>query len=181
MAKRFNIQQLRKDFEEFDRIAQDSIKAVIQSSADIIVANAKRRAPANLGKLRQSIGKEEKKEGFEATVFVGEKYGVYVEFGTKTKVEVPPELQNLAAQFKGGGGKLEEMKTAIRDWVIQKRISTAQADNLDSIVFFITRAILKNGVKPQPYFWPAFVEERPNIPVKIDKILQREAKKFNDK
>lgn len=179
MAKsRYNIDRLRKKFEEFEEIAKQDIKAVLDSSAQIIVNNAKRKAPANYGKLRQSIGKEAKKQGFEQVIYAGEKYAPFIEFGSKLQVQIPAGFEDLAIQFKGyKSGNFDEFLENIKDWVRAKGI--ASGDDLDSASYLIAMSILKKGIKPQPFLIPSFVEERPKIPEKIDKILQRSAKDFN--
>lgn len=179
MAKsRYNIDRLRKKFSEFEKIATEDIKAVLDSSAQIIVNNAKRKAPANYGKLRQSIGKETKNQGFKQVIFVGEIYGVFQEFGTGIYVKVPTELQDIALQFKGyKSGNFDQFLENIKEWARIKGIGNGE--NLDNVAYLIAMSILKKGLKPRPYLWPAFVEERPKIPEKIDKILQRSAREFN--
>ena len=194
MAKsRYNIERLRKKFAEFDNIAKEDIKTVLSSSANIIVNNAKRKAPANYGKLKQSIGNEAKKEGLEQVVYVGETYGVFVEFGTKTYVKVPIGFESIAMKFKGyKSGDLDEFLENIRAWAKKKGIGSSYSiksknrvnnkysrNNEDAAAFMIAMTILRKGIKPQPFIIPAFIKERDKIPKKMDKMLKRSARNFN--
>lgn len=179
MAKsRYNIDRLRKKFKEFEEIAKEDIKAILSSSAQIIVNNAKRKAPSNYGKLRQSIGSETKNQGFEQVVYAGEKYAPMVEFGTKLQVKIPSGFESMALQFKGyKSGNFTEFLENIKEWVRIKGIATG--DDIDRASYLIAMSILKKGIRAQPFLIPAFIEERPKIPEKMDKILQRSAKEFN--
>lgn len=183
MAKsRYNIDRLRKKFKEFEEIAKQDIKAVLDSSAQIIVNNAKRNAPANYGKLRQSIGKETKEQGFRQVIFVGEEYAPFLEFGTGPRVEIPIGFQDLASQFIGGKhlknkGSFDQFLENILQWVLHKKIATPK--QAKSVAYLIAMSLLKKGQKARPFLIPAFVDERPKIPEKMDKILQRSAREFN--
>lgn len=92
-------------------------------------------------------------------------YSAYIEWGTKTKVSVPADLTDYAAQFKGRGtGDYYEFLNSILDWV--KRHNLAQITNsytgkkstkkndlilvAQTIAFFI----MKYGIRPQPFFFP---------------------------
>jgi len=194
---RYNIERLRKKFSEFDKIAKEDIKVILSSSAQIIVVSAKRKAPDNFGKLRQSIGREPKKEGFQQVIFANGSniapYAPFLEFGTKMYVKVPIELQSEAIKFKGyKSGSFDDFLDSIKIWVekkgfastysIKTRNKTSSVDsraNVDRAAYMIAMSILKRGIKPRPYLWPAFVEERDKIPEKMDKMLQRSARNFN--
>lgn len=147
--------------------------AIIQSTADQITAEAKINAPKNLGKLAQSIIKQSQNEGLRATVEVGEVYGVFVEFGTGAQVEVPAELQDIASQYKGyKSGDFDEFLKEIKAWCKQKGIEEEAA-------YPIAVSILKKGLKPQPFLWPAYVKHRNELVPKLKKALERLTVKYN--
>ena len=78
------------------------VQATVENGAKNYVALAKRAAPVDLGLLRNSISYYPiAKSTYE--VVSAARYSPYLEFGTITKVSVPTELVNYAAQFKGGG------------------------------------------------------------------------------
>lgn len=142
-------------------------KSVIQSQADFMVADAKRRAPADLGALRQSIGKDSINNGFIAAIFANAPYAAYVEFGTGAKVDVPAEMADIAAKFRGrGNGSFEQFKTAIKDWMQRKGIDQKYA-------YVIMMQILHDGLRPQPFFYPAFQKMRADLPKKLRLAFER--------
>lgn len=165
------VRQLNDFGQEGERMA----KAIVQSTADRVVLEAKRLAPANLGKLRQSIGKEEEAKGFVARIYAGERYSAYVEFGTGTYVNVPSELQALAIQYKGQkNGNFEQFLQAIRDWCRNKGIE-------EKASWVIAMSILRKGVRPQPFLYPAYVEGRKRLIQDIRKGLNVLVNKYNRK
>lgn len=91
-----------------DEIKED-VKADIRDAADSIVMDAGNSAPVDLGYLKNSINNSPKSGGLNYVVRVGAKYAPYVEFGTGTEVEVPNELTQYAAQFKGAGKRAVNM------------------------------------------------------------------------
>lgn len=176
-SKITGLDKLIRQLEQLGVEGTQMAKAVVQSTADSVVEQAKRNAPANLGKLRQSIGKAEEAQGFVARVFVAEKYAIYVEVGTGTHVQVPAELQSIAIQYKGkGGGSFEEFLQAIKDWVKQKGIGDPE-----KIAYPIAMSILRKGIRPQPFLYPAYVEGRKKLVVTMKKALSVLVKKYNSK
>lgn len=85
--------------------ASKDIEAVTEQVARNIEKNAKINAPANFGKLGQSIQAVK----VDNTTWIIEAGGViapyapFVEFGTGGLVEVPTELKEQAIKFKGKG------------------------------------------------------------------------------
>ena len=193
---RYDIKALRRKFKEFDIQANRDIAMIIDEGSRDIVNLAKKKAPADNGKLIQSIGYEIKDNGMRSDIFAGGSnapYAPYVELGTKLHVKIPTGFEDLASQYKGkGNGDLDEFFQNIREWVKRKNIggtysiktkkattSKASSENIDRAAWFIAMSILKKGIKPQPFLIPAFLGERDKIPVNIDKFLQRSAKEFN--
>lgn len=83
--------------------AKREIKTVTEATGRLMEAEAKRRAPVDTGKLRQSITYEPIKGGFGAGLSANVAYWAYVEFGTGGLVEIPDEFAELASGFKGKG------------------------------------------------------------------------------
>lgn len=83
---------------------ENKIEAIIQDNSLQLVRSAKRFAPVDTGELRQSINAARKGE-LNWRVYVSAKHGPFIEFGTGGLVRVPPELIDLALQFKGRGVK----------------------------------------------------------------------------
>ena len=95
------ISNLRK----YGKEAEKDIEGVTELVARIIEGYAKAEAPANFGKLGQSI-KAVKEDKTHWKVEAGgtiAHYAPFVEFGTGGLVEVPEEMKEIAIKFKGKG------------------------------------------------------------------------------
>jgi hypothetical protein len=84
--------------------AEQLIAGITMVTAQKMEEKAKIMAPANFGKLGQSIN------SFKVTetsykVVAGAPYAAYVEFGTGGLVSVPAELKDIAITWKGKGIK----------------------------------------------------------------------------
>lgn len=128
---------------EAPKAVQSEIARVIKDAADVWEGKAKASAPTDQGRLKQSITNNAIPGGYE--VFVNVDYAPYMEWGTKTKVNVPVELKGYASQFKGrkGGG---QAKRAIYDWC--KRVGVPPER-----WWLVYVHIMRYGVKPQPFFF----------------------------
>jgi HK97 gp10 family phage protein len=169
---KFKLEGMQKAIRELDKWEENKklkIANQFNSSAMAIVKGAKMKAPVNQGRLRSDIQSDitRSKMGtvVSAGVFNTVAYAPYVEFGTKGKVNVPEELQDYAKTFQGKtGGTFDQLLENIGDWAKKKGID-------EGLVFPIARKIAREGVKPQPYLFPAFEEERPKLIKKLEEIL----------
>lgn len=108
MTQAYKVNGLKELQDKLKKLSGDiktEIINAIEDAADTIVIKAVERVPVDLGVLKQSIGNEPKNGGLNYIIFVGAEYAPYIEFGTGVSVEVPPELQDYALQFKGAGNK----------------------------------------------------------------------------
>lgn len=145
---------------------------------------AQNLAPVDEGHLRSSISP--KVEGLIGSVTVNDDIGPFLEFGTKALAEayvntLPQDWREMAATFKGeGGGDYYDYLNAILDWVMRKGIANrysvktrqkididlvspkksklAEDDRsrLENAAYLIARKIMKVGIKPHPYLFPAY-------------------------
>lgn len=178
------LDRLLKKFDALPVKMAKEIDYAIDDTCKQVVLKAKQAAPVNFGLLRQSIGYNKTKTGtFE--IFVNARYAPFVEFGTRGKVQVPSELQGYAMQFKGGEkmGDYYDFLNAILDWVKKQgfaqitnsytgRKSTKKADLL-MVAEAVAWSILKNGIKPHPFFFPAWFSERPKLGRAIKEVLRK--------
>ena len=102
------IKGLKKLLKKLNLPPQD-IDKIVQANGSEMAQTARRLAPIDTGKLRQSIRKR-KVEQFAAEVTAGAPYAPYMEFGTGGLVEVPPELAEVAIKFKGRGIKRVDIR-----------------------------------------------------------------------
>lgn len=139
------------------------------------VANeAKRLAPVDEGRLRQSIFFT--KENLSVSVTANVDYAAFIEFGTKKfaasyVATLPQTWQQYAATFKGGkgGGGFTKFFYTILQWVQRKGIATtfsvktrkrsnskANIQNEYNVAYAIALNILREGIRPHPFLIPAY-------------------------
>lgn len=109
-----------------EKVPQQTKVITAKSGLDL-QRRAKKDAPVDTGKLRQSINYESQDEGFTAVVTAGgaiAPYAPYVEFGTGGLVEVPDGWEGIAAEFKGEGKRTINLKPQpylIPNWSVVSR------------------------------------------------------------
>jgi hypothetical protein len=158
-----------KDVENFYRSlnknSQAAMKIEITDMAQKVKADMQRDAPVDVARLKNSISYEQK--GLSVEFVAQTDYAAYMEFGTKKKVNVPSWVGGYAAQFKGKGAGGTDSFLAISNWVKNKGIAAtysiktqkktkrnkAQIDRENAAAKSIWWHIMKNGVKPHPFFF----------------------------
>lgn len=157
---------------DINRIVKDSeqqIKIALVDFGTKVEMDAKRDAPADEGKLRNSINTVYKNGQVAITVTAD--YAAYMEFGTrkfaaKYVATLPQEWKTYAATFKGGtGGGFERFIKAIMAWVKRKGID-------DKAAYPIALKILREGVRPQPFLYPAVKKHTPELQKDIQNIFK---------
>lgn len=105
MSKVTGAQALINKLKAFSSDVERFVIDETEAAGRDIEADAKRNAPVDLGKLRQSINYQKGDNGFKAFVFVNVPYAAYQEFGTGGMVNVPPEMKEIAEYYRGKGVK----------------------------------------------------------------------------
>ena len=101
------LNEVISNLRNYGKEAEKDIEAVTEMTARKIESYAKAEAPANFGKLGQSIKAVEQDKthwNIEAGGVLAP-YAPFVEFGTGGLVDVPNELKEVAIKFKGKGIK----------------------------------------------------------------------------
>jgi HK97 gp10 family phage protein len=107
----FNKQSLNafyKYLKNLEDDVADYVRAEVEDSMLAIESEAANNVAVNTGALKNSIQSmpiKVSKNQITGGVEVGAAYAPYVEFGTGTRVKVPSELSDFAAQYKGDGIK----------------------------------------------------------------------------
>jgi HK97 gp10 family phage protein len=173
---KIDITRLLKQIDSFGDDAKRMAVSITNVTAESIVADAKKKAPVNFGQLRLSIGKTNATiQSNRSLIFSNAPYSAYVEFGTGAKVKIPAGFEKLASEFKGKkGGNFDNFLDSIRDWCKKKGID-------EKLAYIIAVSILKKGLKPQPYFIPAYLLGVNSYAKKLTKSLEIETKKYNAK
>ena len=96
-------QELIKKLKNYGKDAEDKIESITAITAQEIATDAASNAPANYGKLRQSINASKENKMLYNVNVNAVPIGAYVEFGTGAKVDVPDEWKDLAWQFYVNG------------------------------------------------------------------------------
>jgi HK97 gp10 family phage protein len=107
----FNKQSLNafyKYLKNLEDDVADYVRAEVEDSMLAIESEAANKVAVDTGALKNSIQSmpiKISKNQITGGVEVGAAYAPYVEFGTGTRVKVPSELSDFAAQYKGDGVK----------------------------------------------------------------------------
>lgn len=190
MAKTIEIQGLNKLLSKLDKVPDTMRREVgreLRDGVDTAVNLSRRMAPKDEGQLSRGIQRVDIDPlDYEFVSLSG--YSAYMEFGTKSRFSAPAEVANFAAQFKQQGPKIgfKNLFLIIKDWVKRKGIAgrfsvktrrrvggKSQQDAEDSAAAFaITISILRKGVHPHPFFFPAFFEVRGKIIKNVEAVLK---------
>lgn len=166
MAKIKGLDQAYRQLQDLRRKSVNAGKKGALTLAKLIAQDAQAGVPVDLGMLKASIGTAELENG--AVVYVGEAYGAFQEFGTGIYVSVPPELAEEAQKFKGyKAGNSSDFIEEIRAWCVRHGIDERAA-------YPIAMSILRKGLKPQPYFYPAIQKNKD----KLVSLVQQELDKI---
>lgn len=170
--------ELTKRFKEVPEKVKQQVEIATYLNAEECADNAKSNAPVDMGALRQGIRAQKlgKKvfRGYRVVANADGRspYAPYVEFGTGRYVSVPPELARVASRFKGKSpGTFAEAFENIARWAKRKGIPR-------DAVYPIIMAILRNGTKPKPFIYPAFVRQRKQFINDVEKVVDREIGKL---
>jgi HK97 gp10 family phage protein len=96
-------QEIIKQLKNYGKDVEDKIESITAITAQEIATDAASNAPANYGKLRQSINASKEGKMLYNVNVNAVPIGAYVEFGTGAKVDVPDEWKDLAWQFYVNG------------------------------------------------------------------------------
>ena len=167
--------------------AESETKVALTKFAKNTETEAKRLAPANEARLRNSINGTV--DGFTAKITVTADYAAYLEFGTRKfaaryVATLPQDWQSYAATFRGkGGGTFDQFIQDIMQWVRQKGIgglktksgrtseSKSSLDAMQQAAYAIALNILQNGIRPQPFVYPAVTKNTPVLEADIKKVF----------
>lgn len=138
------------------------IDGEVQDAGRLWASGAKRDAPVDQGFLRGQITSYRVGPAhFEVTSEAN--YSAFIEWGTKTRVQVPAELQGYASQFRGGvnpGGA----KKMIFAWM--QRVGVPKERQW---VTFLS--IIIKGIRPHPFFFVQYPIVEKSLFTNVQSIL----------
>lgn len=140
-------------FKEFEQkcknlpaILLEELDGEVEDAARVWASLAKRDAPKDQGVLVGQISSTSVVNHTAESVSSSD-HSAYLEWGTRTKVHVPAELQAYASQFRGAkGGNAKEFIFA---WCKRKGIP-------EQFWYVVYRSIMIKGINPHPYFFIQF-------------------------
>lgn len=165
------VSQTIAKLQQFGKATEKQINAEIEAATIQIEGDAKSLAPKNFGKLAQSISRS-KVKNLQWRITVNEIYGVFMEFGTGKKVQIPAEFAEIAKSFKGKGkGNWKDALESIKVWCRAKGIDEKAA-------YPILAKILGAGVNPKPFLYPAYKKGEKSLILNLEKLLNSVNKKI---
>lgn len=123
------------------------VDGVVKDAANVWSQRAKQDAPKDQGRLINEI-KPIHVKAMESEVVVNVEYAAWVEWGTKTKVRVPPEIAQYAATFRGGGKRGERFATQKKIFAWMDRVGIPIEKQ-----WFVWISIIVRGINPHPFFF----------------------------
>jgi hypothetical protein len=180
------LSELLRDIDKLEVKTKALIQAELKASAQIIVRNAKREAAKDMGALAGGVNyKEVNPTLYE--LFSQMEYSAFVEFGTRRRRKIPPEVQKLGIRisYQKQTGTAEQALMFITAWVKRKGIKFGSAATFKSgkkkgqnkqltveqTAWFIFLHIMRTGIKPKPFFFPALLAEAPQLQKRLELII----------
>lgn len=157
------------------KIAEPKFKAAINTALNAFalssVNDAKQLAPNFEGTIRKNINFDEA-TNYVTTINVNVDYAAYVEFGTKKFSAsyvsgLPRDWQSFAAEFKGkGNGSFSQFVERLTYWAKKTGKIPVEAAYVTAL------KILREGVKPQPFLFPAINKNLPQLTKDLNNAIQ---------
>lgn len=161
------LEALIQKFKSIPKAVKQELDAELHSVANEYENKAVSMAPRDQSLLIQGIKAHH--EVLKHEIVSSAPYSAYLEFGTKSRAKIPPDLATYASQFRGkgnGGGK--GFYDSILEWVKRKGITGTynvktrrrEGSKIDKqiedeqVAFAIYLSIMRHGIHAQPFFFP---------------------------
>lgn len=162
------LKELQRKLKNIPKSVSKEVDGAMALAANDYRNRAVNDAPVDEGILKNAITVERHKE-LDYEVVSGASWSAYIEFGTKSRVQIPSDLTAYASQFKGkGSGDYFDFLNSILDWVKRKGIvsrysvktqkeitkySKSDNERLVETAQAIANSIIRHGVHPHPFFF----------------------------
>lgn len=184
------LEGFKRDIVTAAKQVREIVSAEVDAAGAEFVSGARRDAPVDQGALRGAITYY--MENDLSAVIVAQKfYAPFIEFGTKGKYTPIPGTESIAAAFKGyRGGDFQQMLRMIALWAGRKGLTgrysvktrrrlgskgQKQAEDL-AAAWPIAMSILRNGIKPQPFFFKQMEVVWPKMVSNIERALKSQTR-----
>lgn len=139
------------------------VDAEIGASMKVMEQGAKRDAPKDQGLLVNEITSFQERPLVWSLVSQAS-YSAFVEFGTRSLVQIPPGLEAEAAAARGSTGGTLGAKQAIFQWCARHGIDR-------KFWYPIFVKIMVRGIRPHPFFFKQLEAEKVNLLNRLQQIL----------
>jgi hypothetical protein len=160
------------------RLEQACIKALGRTAENIVndsKTNLRNQKAINNGVLLNSINASPVNQDLRVVIEASAFYASFIEFGTRKFAgdyvpTLPKEWKDIASQTKGKTrGTFEDMVESLTDWV-SKKVGTDE--DPEKVARAIAIKILRNGIRPRPYLYPAVTKNINNFRKELDKVFK---------
>lgn len=147
MAKITGGDKFRRDLKTLEKETRGGVVRALEVASLEMVNEADQRIPVDQGQVRQQTGFRVDRDALKGFLYSNAPHAPFVEFGTGSKVKVPAELQELAAQFKGKkSGSFQDLLINIQGWCKRKGIDAKAA-------YPIAMSIAKKGISGHGFMY----------------------------
>jgi len=158
-------------YKELAGAMREDVEDYLAEAIQNIETEAVTAAPSNSSILINSSFSEI--DGLEGIVGFKAQYAAFQEFGTGALVDAPAEWSEYASTFRDSDfGSFEEFKTSLLDWMSNKGIDA-------EFLFPIMMKILRIGIKPQPFLYPAWKNNTIKFLNNLKKLVENGTKRGN--
>lgn len=192
------VQATIKDLKAGQKLFEDKVDKLLQNGVVMIERDAKRNAPTYIGAIKQSI-QHANIAPLKWEVAANAYHAPYIEFGTKLKVNVPAGMEAIAAAVKSRPkkGNYKQFVDALTEWIkkrgiaatqikqvssgarkgqFQKAGSSAQRNYERQLAHLMAIRILQNGIRPQPFLYPALMANVPKIKADLKQLVDEQSR-----
>ena len=193
------VNELRDSLFSLENKLKNKVDKELNAFGQNTVNDAKRFAPVNEGFLRNSISFKKEGYKVRIIVAADYaaylEFGTRG-FAERYLSDLPPDWQTFASQFRGGsGGSFDDFVMRIFEWVRKKgmTIEPKQYEQNDDdlfskpriprkkkkktkqqvqqqLAYVIALGIIKNGIKPQPFLYPAIEKNKIELVKRLNSI-----------
>lgn len=167
MAKVTGGDQFRRDLKRLEKETEGGVIRALEVAALEMLNAADPLIPVDQGQVRQQTGFRVDKTALKAFLYSNAPHAPFVEFGTGSKVKVPPELAELASQYKGQkSGSFEDLLRSIQAWCSRKGIDIKAA-------YPIALSIAKYGISGHGFMYTGLQKGKSVFTRQIAKLVKQ--------
>ena len=157
---------------------QDEVAMEVQATAKEYEGRALKSVPVSNGALARSIHSEQAGTKYEWDVYVGANYAPFVEFGTKGKYSNPGNFP--VPDYAKGSRTMDDFIRNLTPWAERtgylNRVNAKTPKQKENAVRWLAIKILKNGLRPQPFFYVHYNAMKDLFRNRLERVLNNVTK-----